>query len=433
MSIFSLCTVDSNSSIVPVNAIELITALTGNTMLQFIQKYIHPNEKKFKIVATTSETLILQINDITQWVIKSIQETVFIEIKIDTTKISTDCGTHAIMNPSPAHLVYPDTISHEFANHLTSMRKSVFMGVGPKREYELLVTGDMYILIKPEQWDLVSQKNKQFAIPSYYDILQMGEITPIYETSIIGDGNLMSDHLYGSKSMEPQKCTVAFVSGIRLERVNHTDYLQVHSIGEDGSFIFNKPVYSQILCNRIAPIFSYKRDCKFWIPLFGLGIYAEAIHDSHKIDLFTAWIDGICAAALITKIKMNQVYLPFWAQFACKPLYDNWVSRGFPIARHAHEFAQEYKESSVIFVCGDPVALPGNELAIGMFKESGDPFSMSYLTYLPSVASTPEDVLKCKMTPYHEHCKMLLSAHQSIFGTSTVSKDHSLSDCTSSM
>lgn len=286
------------------------------------------------------------------------------------------------------------------------------------RERELLVTGDVYALISPDQWDLIAAANPQYNIPSYYDIQQMGEVTPIYETALMSDSNLMTETPFGSHITGPYKCTVAFVSGIRLERIDFTDYMRVQDIGPDGSLTFNPRIYAEILCTRVTPIFKHKLDGKFWVPLFGLGIYAEAIQDSDKIALFTAWIDGIVAAAHSAGIQMTQVFLPFWAKFACKPLFDMWVSRNFPVAQHAHEFVQEHGDSSVIFVCGDPVALPGNELAIGMFTESGDPFSMSYLAYLPSVATTPEGVLKCKLTPYHAHCAMLLNAHDSIFGES---------------
>jgi len=389
-----------------------------DSITAFIQEFIHPNPSKFPIEKTTSTSITLRINKTTNWLIYCDDSTIKIDIHIDTSQISPAVGMHALQNPCPATFVHPDTITSEMADALTSHRQRVFMGVGRTRERELLVTGNVYALISPDQWDNVAAANPQYNIPSYYDIQLMGEVTPIFETVLMGDGNLMSDVRFGTQITGPYMCTVAFASGIRLERNTFTDYMRVHDINLDGSLTFNPRSYAEILCTRVTPIFKHKLDGKFWVPLFGLGIYAEAIKDSDKLTLFTAWMDGIVAAAHASGIQMSQVFLPFWAKFACKPLFDKWVSRNFPVAQHAHEFVQEHRDSSVIFVCGDPVALPGNELAIGMFTESGDPFSMSYLAYLPSVATTPEAVLKCKLTPYHAHCAMLLDAHDSIFGES---------------
>lgn len=398
----------------PGKLFDAIHAGSNDCIISFIQKYLHPTSGKFTIEHSTSVSFTLLINKTTKWRIYCDDQTIKIEIQINTDQFSTDVGIHALKHPCPATFVHPHT--PEMANTLTSHRQRVFMGVGPARERELLVTGDVYALISPDQWDNVAAANPQYNIPSYYDIQLMGEVTPIFETELMGDGNLMSDVPFGTQITGPYMCTVAFASGIRLERNTFTDYMRVHDISLDGSHTFNPRSYAEILCRRVTPIFKHKPGGMFWVPLFGLGIYAEAIKDSDKPDLFTAWIDGIVAAAHASGIQMTQVFLPFWAKFACKPLFDMWVSRNYPVAQHAHEFVQDHGDSSVIFVCGDPVALPGNELAIGMFTESGDPFSMSYLAYLPSVATTPEDVLKCKLTPYHAHCAMLLDACDSIFG-----------------
>ena len=407
--------------LMPVVNSQLLDPLhSGSTdsITAFIQEFIHPNPPKFPIEKTTSTSITLRINKTTNWRIYCDDPTIKIDIQVDTSQISPAVGMHALQNPCPATFVHPDTITSEIARVLTSHRQRVFMGVGRTRERELLVTGDVYALISPDQWDHVAAANPQLRIPSCYDIQRMSEVTPIYETVLMGDGNLMSDVPFGTHITGPHNCTAVFVSGIRLERIDFTDYIRVHNIGPDGSLTFNPHIYAEILCTRVTPIFKHKLGGMFWVPLFGLGIYAEAIKDSDKLVLFTAWIDGIVAAAHAAGIQMTQVFLPFWAKFACNTLFDMWVSRNFPVAQHAHEFVQEYGDFSVIFVCGDPVALPGNELAIGMFTESGDPFSMSYLAYLPSVATTPEAVLKCKLTPYHAHCAMLLDAHDSIFGES---------------
>jgi len=399
----------------PVPDGELFNAIhagSNDPIISFIQKNLHPTSRKFTIEHSTSFSFTLLINKTTKWRIYCDDQTIKIEILIDTSQISTAVGMHALQHPCPATFVYPDTITPVMAKTLTSHRQPVFMGVGPARERELLVTGDVYALISPDQWDNVAAANPQYKIPSYYDIQLMGEVTPIFETELMGDGNLMSDVPFGTQITGPYMCTVAFASGIRLERKWYTDFMRCHDIGLDGSLTFNPRSYAEILCRRVTPIFKHKPGGMFWVPLFGLGIYAEAIKDSDKPNLFSAWMDGIVAAAHASGIHMTQVFLPFWAKFACKPLFDMWVSRNFPVAQHAHEFVQEHGDSSVIFVCGDPVALPGNELAIGMFTESGDPFSMSYLAYLPSVATKPEDVLKCKLTPYHAHCAMLLDAHE---------------------
>ena len=59
-----------------------------------------------------------------------------------------------------------------------------------------------------------------------------------------------------------------------------------------------------------------------------------------------------------------------------------------------------YYKNWVAIIPGDPVALPGNEAALGMLKGSGDPFSLSYLTYLPYDGSD----LNFTIGPYHWQC-----------------------------
>ena len=64
--------------------------------------------------------------------------------------------------------------------------------------------------------------------------------------------------------------------------------------------------------------------------------------------------------------EKDQLFLPEWTQFTSKPLYNEWKARELQTCGNADEFAVEHGSATVIIVCGDPVAFPGNEAMIGM-------------------------------------------------------------------
>ena len=148
----------------PGKLFDAIHAGSNDCIISFIQKYLHPTSGKFTIEHSTSVSFTLLINKTTKWRIYCDDQTIKIEIQINTDQFSTDVGIHALKHPCPATFVHPHT--PEMANTLTSHRQRVFMGVGPARERELLVTGDVYALISPDQWDNVAAANPQYNIPS---------------------------------------------------------------------------------------------------------------------------------------------------------------------------------------------------------------------------------------------------------------------------
>ena len=91
--------------------------------------------------------------------------------------------------------------------------------------------------------------------------------------------------------------------------------------------------------------------------------------------------------------------MPGWFEFAKIPfIFDNWVSMGGEKTTDLHTCVED--DDWVAIIPGDPVALPGNEAGLGMMMASGDPFSFSYLAYLPLGLSDIKDTIG----PYHWLC-----------------------------
>jgi hypothetical protein len=74
----------------------------------------------------------------------------------------------------------------------------------------------------------------------------------------------------------------------------------------------------------------------------------------------------LLAAVEEAGLDKGQVFLPEWTQFTSRPLYNEWKARELQTCGNADEFAGEHGSSTIIIVCGDPVAYPGNEAMLGM-------------------------------------------------------------------
>lgn len=424
--VFRIHTPDEDCKLVPVPpavltetlAISSESGLQEAKIKEIIQEYVFYAIHRVTIEHVEDSSVQIRLDKETRWTLKVGGGHLELHVTLDVSKLSPDAGIQALRDQAHATLVYPADMAASKAAYLDNKRQRVFMGTGPKRERELLVRENLFAQIKPDSWDQVATQNGHLAIPKYDEIANMADITPIYRAKILGSGNLFGSEDFGSQMYDPIEVSVTFSSGVRLEREEHTSFSSVFKQIDGGDSdsdsdsgvkrVFDAAAYSALFQRRLAPVFKHLLQGQFWIPPLGLGIYAEAVPKEDKDELFGAWIKGITDAATEVGLPHTQLFLPDWAQFGSKSLHSQWQASGLQICGHAGEFAQAHGGSAVIVVCGDPVALPGNEAVLGMLKASGDPFSFSYLAYLPTTATTKEDVKKCPHGVYHSWCKEML-------------------------
>ena len=140
-----------------------------------------------------------------------------------------------------------------------------------------------------------------------------------------------------------------------------------------------------------------------WTMPFGLGVYAEAVA-SVRERVAQAWVEGIAQAADeadATGGVKSRVHRADFARFVGVTA-EMWARAGLgpDIANDVKDL--DWSKDWVIVVPGDPVALPGNEAAIGWLYASGDPFSLSFLAYTPTLQGGKrgkDHVLR--ISPYH--------------------------------
>jgi hypothetical protein len=327
-------------------------------------------------------------------------------------KYSCDAADIALYDKIPPKILGPDILSDEQKNELTNKRQLVYMGVGPNREKELLLTKRqgqghnlaIFAQIDSKHWNNMcsNEDNSTFNLPNYNEIQTMSELTLYYpNVTLVGDSNLYTTTTYGSRTVTKHKQVgVAFIAGVRLERPKNgqehtgTDWERTR---QNDTQKIDMRKYSNLVKKRIEPIFKTLKDVNYWFTPFGLGVYAEAEKD--KKELGEAWVKGIFAAA--PNKLAQKLHLPKWTSKVLVPsAYALWQKMG-GVIDVGHLQDEVYYKNWVAIIPGDPVALPGNEAALGMLKGSGDPFSLSYLAYLPYDGNN----LDLTIGPYHWQCR----------------------------
>lgn len=336
-------------------------------------------------------------------------------------------------------------------------RHKVFMGIGPKRQKEMIVTANNeFVQIDNEKYnDVCKQYNNTHTdtqLPSY-DLQKTNAFNvPVFKNvKLCGGDNMFGDTAYGYNGVtEEHKVSVAFASGLRLERQKNTHYEDVVQTGT-----LNKEKYSNTFARHLIPIFSaFKDDMEnthFWLPPFGLGVYAEAVEDTQVHAIAEAWIEGVIKAITfvldvpektvltntnrgvvlstpaerppVLEYIREHVFLPNWAGFSSfkssQKCVELWTEK-HTFSKYENEiitFVKEHPTNPVIILAGDPVSMPGNEAALGWYRASGDPFALSYLGLLPTL-DTGETGIKnaIRDSPYHQVCKQLLEKTQGTAG-----------------
>jgi hypothetical protein len=234
----------------------------------------------------------------------------------------------------------------------------------------------------------------------------MSRLTLYYQdVPLLGDSNMFNkDVKFGQQTILDKSVDVAFVNGIRLERPAPgigTDWDRTHT---NGWLDISK--YAKLIKDRVLPIFNQGGNKKYWFTPFGLGIYAEQVKNEDKIILQKAWVIGIIAASIESKVNLENLYIPVWFKFGNPKIVELWrelISENNILdPGHLQDCVNSINGDWVAIIPGDPVALVGNEAALGMLKASGDPFSLSYLAYLP-IDNTNE--LGITIGPYHWECE----------------------------
>ncbi len=340
---------------------------------------------------------------------------------------------------------------------IQNKRQLVFMGIGPNREKELLVTKrtklsdnynnhSIYVQISPEKWDNVCnhEDNKVYCIPTYHEIKNnLADTTLYYKDVPFGSSSFIpafqppKEGIFGKKLPDNNfNVDIAFMNGIRLERPYDSSTLNSTDIGDilsNNGNKLNKGMYLDRLRYRLEPVIKkFKEnsngDGKVFVVPFGLGVYIDGIKNEHKGDIIKEWFTSLLMVCDRIEFSYNNIHtcrvpgFKDWSASETSPSTwgDSYVSqvsyRGY---RGNMRFDTEnlFKYGTVeklknafmnkkilVIVPGDPVALPGNEAALGWLTASGDPFSLSFAAYRPIINDniTPES--KC-LGPYHMECK----------------------------
>lgn len=258
--------------------------------------------------AEDENCLRLQVDKKTLWRISvdTQKNLVMLQSSFDTEGFSRDCGQQALADKCSATLLHPAGMTQDRAGKLNSKRQPVFMGVGPKRERELILCSSMsmphllFAQIKPDEWDKVAKANPQLNIPLYDEVHEMSDITPYYsEVKLMSSSNIANCGVgdgkvpFGKKTMEPVTVGVAFSSGVRLERQIFTDYHRVFENSSINSFLegaFKEEAYAELMRRRFEPLFRHNPRGKYWFTPVGLGIYAEAVPSGDKDAMMRSWI-----------------------------------------------------------------------------------------------------------------------------------------------
>jgi len=254
------------------------------------------------------KSIMLRVDKNTLWKISGdlSKDRITLQSSFDTTGFSRDCGRQALVDRCPATLLCPEAMGKDRARKLNGKRQPVFMGVGPKRERELLLLSPdtlPYIIhtqVKPDEWDKVVRANPEFSMPSYEEIQEMSDVTLFFsDVKIMSSSNIVSCGVgegkvpFGKQTMDPIPVGVAFSSGVRLERQIFTDYHRVFEnskIDKGAEGAFKPEAYAELMRKRFEPVFRHRPAGKYWLTPVGLGVYSEAVPAADKEALMRSWI-----------------------------------------------------------------------------------------------------------------------------------------------
>jgi len=451
---------------------EELIGLVATFLKEFV--YYKTDNISEAIIDKENDTIQLKIKNsvgTANWKLKVVQDKVKMEIMFgedqfgedkDTKfRFNTYAGQTALNNWTNVTIQWMNykgaELSPEDIAEQKKHRHKVFMGIGPNREKEMIVTANNeFVQIYNDKYnDVCEQYNNTHTdtpLPSYKKQKTNAFNVPVFKNvKLCGGDNMFGNTAYGYNGVtEEHTVSVAFASGLRLERQENTHYEDVVQTGK-----LNKEKYSNTFARHLIPIFSaFKDDMEnthFWLPPFGLGVYAEAVADTQVQAIAEAWIEGVIKAiTFVLDVQKNttvltktvrgvvlstpaervpvleyireHVFLPNWAGLSSfessKKCVTLWTEK--------HKFSKREKgiitfvkehTNPVIILAGDPVSMPGNEAALGWYRASGDPFALSYLGLLPTL-DTGETGIKnaIRDSPYHQVCKQLLEKTQGTAG-----------------